>query len=123
MASDGDRMDVVYRVLDDQLIDVDERRCGRADDLEFEGELGEPPRLRAILSGSGVWHRRLPRRLHAIGVRVFGEGVLGHDVIRVPWEEVEEVGAVIRLRSKARDLGLAQGDYRMEKRVEKLPDA
>ena len=123
MASDGDRMDLVYRVMDDQLVDVDGRRCGRADDLEFEGGVGEPPRLHAIVSGSGVWHRRLPRQLRSIGARVFGEGVLGHDVIRVPWEEVEEVGVVIRLKSKARDLGLGQGDYRMEKRVEKLPKA
>ena len=56
-----DRMDAVYRILDDQLVDVDGRRCGRVDDLEFDGGLGEPPRLYAILSGSGTWHRRLPR--------------------------------------------------------------
>jgi sporulation protein YlmC with PRC-barrel domain len=123
MAADGDRMDLVYRVLDDQLVDVEGRRCGRADDLEFEGDLGEPPRLNAILSGSGVWHRRLPPALRPIGERVFGSGVLGRDRIRVPWEEVEEVGTVIRLKSKCRDLGLGQGDDRMAKRVEKLPDA
>jgi sporulation protein YlmC with PRC-barrel domain len=120
---DHDRMDLVYRVLDDQLVDVDGRRCGRADDLEFDGDLGQPPRLHAILSGSGVWHRRLPKRLRGIGARVFGSGVLGHDVIRVPWEEVEDVGEVVKLRAKARDLGLGQGDYRMAKRLEKLPDS
>ena len=123
MASEGDRIDLVYRVLDDQLVDVEGRRCGRVDDLEFDGELGEPPRLHGIESGSGVWRRRLPRRLRPIGERVFGRGVVGHDVIRVPWEEVEEVGTVIKLKSKASDLGLAQGDYRMEKRMAKLPDA
>jgi hypothetical protein len=123
MASAGDRIDLVYRVLDDQLVDVDERRCGRADDLEFDGGLGDPPRLAAILSGRGVWWRRLPRSLQALGERVLGPGVLGRDVARVPWEEVEDVGSVIKLRSKARDLGLAKGDDRMAKRLERLPDA
>jgi sporulation protein YlmC with PRC-barrel domain len=116
-----ERMDLVYRVLDDQLVDVDGRRCGRADDLEFEGDLGTPPRLHAILSGSGTWHRRMPRRLRGIGARVFGTGVVGEDVIRVPWERVERIGSVIRLRAKASELGLAQGDDRDALFVAKFP--
>jgi hypothetical protein len=116
------RMDLVYRVLDDQLVDVEGRRCGRADDLEFEGEVGgPPPRLAWILSGSGTWHRRLPRPLRRLGARVFGTGLVGHDVIRVPWDQVERIDTVIDLKAKARDLGLAQGDDRMAKRVERLP--
>jgi sporulation protein YlmC with PRC-barrel domain len=121
MADPGDRMNLVYRVLDDQLVDVDGRRCGRVDDLEFDGDLGDPPRLVAMLSGSGTWHRRLPRPLRGLGERVFGEGVLGHDVIRVPWAQVDEIGTVVRLKAKARDLGLGQGDYRQAKRIEELP--
>jgi hypothetical protein len=123
MAGAPDRMDLVYRVLDDQLVDVDGRRCGRADDLEFEGGLGEPPRLSAMLSGSGVWHRRLPRPLRALGERLFGTGVLGRDVIRVPWEQVEEIETVVELRGKARDLGLGQGDDRQARVVGRLPDS
>ena len=114
-------MDLVYRLLDDQLVDVDGRRCGRVDDLEFEGELGAPPRLHAILSGSGTWHRRMPRRLREIGARVFGTGVVGDDVIRVPWEQVDEIGSVVKLRAKASELGLAQGDDRDATFVRKFP--
>jgi sporulation protein YlmC with PRC-barrel domain len=116
-----ERMDLVYRVLDDQLVDVDGRRCGRVDDLEFEGDLGTPPRLHAILSGSGTWHKRLPRRLRGIGARVFGAGVVGDDVIRVPWEQVEEIASVVKLRAKASELGLAQGDDRDALFVAKFP--
>jgi sporulation protein YlmC with PRC-barrel domain len=116
-----ERMDLVYQVLDDQLVDVEGRRCGRADDLEFEGELGTPPTLHAILSGSGTWHRRMPRRLRGIGARIFGPGVLGDDVIRVPWEQVDEIGSVIKLRAKASELGLAQGDDRDAMFVAKFP--
>jgi sporulation protein YlmC with PRC-barrel domain len=114
-------MDLVYRVLDDQLVDVDGRRCGRIDDLEFDGGLGEPPLLHAILSGSGTWHRRMPRRLRSLGARIFGTGVSGEDVIRVPWSEVEDISSVIKLRAKASELGLAQGDDRDAKLVSKLP--
>jgi sporulation protein YlmC with PRC-barrel domain len=117
----ADRMDLVYRVLDDQLVDVDGRRCGRVDDLEFEGDLGSPPQLHAILSGSGTWHRRLPRRLRGLGARIFGVGVVGNDVIRVPWSEVDQIGSVIKLRAKARELGLATGDDRDALFVEKFP--
>lgn len=123
MAPRHERMDLVYRVLDDQLVDVDGRRCGRVDDLEFDGGLGEPPRLSAILSGRGTWWRRLPRRLRAVGERVFGPGVLGRDVARVPWEEVEDVEVVVKLRAKASDLGLARGDDQMRRRLEVLPKA
>jgi hypothetical protein len=117
----AEHMDLVYRVLDDQLVDVDGRRCGRADDLEFEGDLGTPPRLHAILSGSGTWHKRMPRRLRAVGARIFGTGVVGEDVIRVPWEQVEEIASVIKLRAKASELGLAQGDDRDALFVAKFP--
>lgn len=116
-----DRMDLVYRVLDEQLVDVDGRRCGRVDDLEFQGGVGGPPRLQTILSGSGAWLRRLPRPLRALGERIFGTGVLGRDLIRVPWEEVDDISSVVRLRAKARELGLAQGDERDATLIAKLP--
>ena len=121
MSDHSDHMDLAYRILDDQLVDVDGRRCGRADDIEFEGGLGEPPRLYAILSGSGSWHRRFPRRLRGIGARVFGSGVSGDNVIRVPWNQIDDIGAVLKLKAKARDLGLAQGDYRQGEHIAHWP--
>jgi sporulation protein YlmC with PRC-barrel domain len=122
MPEPAGHMDLVYRLLDDQLVDVDGRRCGRADDLEFDGGVGPPPRLNAILSGSGVWHRRLPRRLRPLGARIFGTGVVGHDVIRVPWDRVERIDTVITLKAKARDMGLDQGDERMAARMKKVAE-
>jgi sporulation protein YlmC with PRC-barrel domain len=116
-----DDLDLAYRILDDQLQDVDGRRCGRADDIEFDGDLGEPPLLTALISGSGSWHRRFPRPLRGAGARLFGSGVSGDDVIRVPWSQVDEIGSVLKLKAKARDLGLAQGDYRQGERIARWP--
>jgi hypothetical protein len=42
-------------------------------------------------------------------------------VIRVPWNQVDDIGAVLKLKAKARDLGLAQGDYRAGEWVARLP--
>lgn len=117
----GEEMDLGYRLLDDQLIDVDGRRCGRVDDLEFEDDPHGAPRLDAILSGSGVWHRRLPRLLRSAGERVFGTGTTGLDVIRVPWGAVDDITTVVRLKAKASELGLAQGDDRDARFVAKFP--
>jgi hypothetical protein len=63
----------------------------------------------------------MPRRLRAIGARIFGTGVVGEDVIRVPWEQVEEIASVIKLHAKASELGLAQGDDRDAIFVAKFP--
>jgi hypothetical protein len=116
-----DKMDLSYRVLDDQLVDIDGRRCGRADDLEFDGDLGSPPRLYGMLSGHGVWWRRLPRPLRGLGKRLLGPGVVGDDVIRVPWEQVDHLDTVVHLKAKARDLGLGRGDDELAHHVAKLP--
>jgi sporulation protein YlmC with PRC-barrel domain len=114
-------MDLVYRVLDDQLVDVDGRRCGRVDDLEIDGAVGEPAYLHSILSGSGTWAQRLPRRLRRLGTRVFGKTVVGRNLIRVPWSQVEDIGTTVRLRAPARELGLAQGDEQLAPLIERLP--
>lgn len=114
-------MDLVYRVLDDQLVDVDGRRCGRVDDVEIDGEAGGPAYVHSILSGRGSWARRLPRRLRRLGERAFGTAVMGANLIRVPWSEVEDVGTAIQLRAPARELGLAQGDERVARLIERLP--
>ena len=107
-------MDLVYRVLDDQILDVDDRRCGRVDDLELDGDVGGPLYLDAILSGRGAWAARLPRGFpRRLGERIFGKRVLGGNVDRVPWSEVADVDTAVHLRGKARELGLGEGDRRL----------
>jgi hypothetical protein len=72
---EGERLDLVYRVLDLQLVDVDGRRCGKVDDVELSGE---PLRATALLSGTGTFPDRLPRRLlPRLARRLVGRFVLG----------------------------------------------
>jgi sporulation protein YlmC with PRC-barrel domain len=116
-------MNLAYRILDDQLVDVEGRRCGRVDDVMLAGEPGQPLVLDAILSGSGVWHRRLPRRLRRPARYLFGAGVIGKDIIQVPWAQVDGFDDVVHLRAKARELGLGQGDDRDAALFRRVPGA
>ena len=118
-----DRLDLAYRVLDMQLVDVDGRRCGRVDDVEFLGGVGEPLRIGALLNGHGVYPSRLPPRFVSLGRRVFGPGILGRTILRVPWRAVEEVDAAVHLREPAAELGLAAIDLALEPWLKRLPRA
>ena len=116
-----DRFDLTYRVLDVQLVDVDGRRCGRVDDVELRGAVGEPLYVSALLTGHGVYPSRLPPRLRRFGRRLFGPGILGRTILRVPWTAVEDVGAAVHLREPASELGLAAVDLALERWVERMP--
>jgi len=116
-----DRLDVAYRVLDAQLVDVDGRRCGRVDDIEFAGTIGEALYISALLTGHGVYPSRMPRRLQALGRRLFGPGVLGRTILRVPWTAVEDVQAAVHLREPAAELALATTDLALQRWVERIP--
>ncbi len=104
----AERLDLVYRVLDLQVVDVNGRRCGRVDDIELDGD---PLRAVALIVGSGAYPRRLPRRwLERLGRRLLGPEVAGLNIVRVPWEEIDEIEARIVLRRPAAELGLGRGD-------------
>jgi sporulation protein YlmC with PRC-barrel domain len=118
-----DEMDLVYRVLDGELIDSDGRHCGRVDDIEIDGGPGRPAYLAMLLSGHGTWHRRLPRPFRRVGAKVFGTGTVGRDVIQVPWDQVSEVDVAVHLKQKAREYGLGRGDDVVGELVGKVPGA
>jgi sporulation protein YlmC with PRC-barrel domain len=109
---------IAHRLLDEQILDSEGRRCGRVDDIELSGN---PPRITALLVGEGLYPRRLPRRLNGLARRAFGVERWGANAMRVPWEEVEEVDAAVRLRGKAEELGLGAGDNPERWMVRRLP--
>jgi len=113
MSVKGD-IDLGLGVLDHQLIDSEDRRCGKVDDLELEGVRDGTPRVRAIVTGSGGWRGR-----GRLG-RLFAALVHTRTVL-IPWEEVAEVGAEIRLRKPAAELGLSSARDVAARWVEKVP--
>jgi sporulation protein YlmC with PRC-barrel domain len=109
---------VAHRLLDEQILDSAGRRCGRVDDIELTGD---PPRISALLVGVGLYPRRLPRRLHGLARRLAGPERWGANVLRIPWEEVDEIDAAVHLRRKAEELGLGGGDNPDRWLVRRLP--
>jgi sporulation protein YlmC with PRC-barrel domain len=111
----SESLDLGLRVLDRQLLDSEDRRCGNVDDLALEGGPGEALEVVAILSGPGVMRNR---------ARLFGRlasWIGGGRRIRIPWEEVVEVEAHVKLRKRAQEYGLGRGDDRLRPFIEKIP--
>jgi sporulation protein YlmC with PRC-barrel domain len=109
---------VAHRLLDEQILDCDGRRCGRVDDIELSGN---PPRITALLVGESLYPRRLPASLRRLARRLAGTERWGANALRIPWEEVEEIGVAIELRGKAEELGLGGGDDPQRWMVRRLP--
>jgi sporulation protein YlmC with PRC-barrel domain len=103
----GDTILLAHRLLDEQILDSEGRRCGRVDDIELRGS---PPRVTALLVGEGLYPRRLPQRLRGLARRLSGPERWGANALRIPWEAVDEIGTAVRLKGKAEELGLGQGD-------------
>jgi hypothetical protein len=53
--SSGRPLDLALGVLDHQLLDVEERRCGKIDDLELERNAAGELHVAAILVGAPAW--------------------------------------------------------------------
>jgi hypothetical protein len=108
-------LDLGLGVLDHQLVDMDGRNCGNVDDLELKGLAGGEPEVTEILVGGNAWRGRgwLGRACAA----------LAGDATHVPWSEVEEVAAVVKLRRTAAELGLGRGDDRAARWVKRMPGA
>ena len=104
-------------LVDRQLLDSEDRRCGNVDDLALEGGPGEKLEVVAIFSGPGVW------RWRAGPIGRFSAWIGGGSVVRIPWEEVASVSAHVKLRKRAEELGLGRGDDRLRPFIQKIPGA
>lgn len=107
-------LDLGFSLLDHQLVDADGRKCGKVDDLEFEGGPGETTVVTALIVGPSAWKGR--GRLGRLAARL-----AGGQHVRVPWEVVEEVRSAVELTKSAPELGLGRGDDRAARWVKKVP--
>ena len=107
MSPVGTDIDLGLRLLDDQLLDSDEHRCGRVDDIRLEGKPGSGTEVSALLVGPGAWTPRLRRPFSDII-----DGLSPDHMHVIPWSEVTAVGTAVHLSSTAKDLGLETNDGR-----------
>lgn len=115
MTAERGPIDLALGILDHQIVDSEGRRCGKVDDLELELREAMEPRVVAIVVGPGAWRRRgRIGRLAAWLARSDRE-------VRIPWEEVAEVGAGVFLRRAASELGLDRGEAAAAGLIERIP--
>ncbi|HEX3561233.1 MAG TPA: hypothetical protein VHU24_00230 [Solirubrobacterales bacterium] len=107
MSAHGTQVDLGLRLLDDQLLDADEHRCGRVDDIQLEGTPGSRTEVSALLVGPGAWTGRL-RGPFAHLVAGLGPDYMHY----IPWSEVTRVGTSVGLSRSANELGLGSRDGR-----------
>jgi sporulation protein YlmC with PRC-barrel domain len=93
------------RILDEQIVDSDGRRCGRVEDVEFDAGVGRAARLIGILCGATAWKRRLPPRL----AELIPDDPKG--LRRVAWDHVTQSRNEILLDCPERELdAVAEGE-------------
>lgn len=97
----SDPIKLVSQLIDLPIIDKDERWCGIVDDIELEGGARKAMRLKALLVGPGAYQGRMPRWMFWVTRKIAGDRMA-----RVPTNEIIEIGAVVKLRSRAEKLGL-----------------
>jgi sporulation protein YlmC with PRC-barrel domain len=110
-----DTLDLLREVLDHEIVDSDGVSCGMVDDIELSNSAGGPV-VKALLVGPGAWLPRVPAML-----RWFAGWMFGHEVSRVPWNEVAHVAETIQLKSKASTLQLGRLDRRVGTWLSHIP--
>jgi sporulation protein YlmC with PRC-barrel domain len=116
MSPIGTQVDLGLRLLDDQLFDSDEHRCGRVDDIQLEGAPGARTEVSALLVGPGAWTGRL-RKPFAYPL----EGLGPNYMHCISWSEVVRVGTSVALSQPAKELGLETRDGRNVQWVDAPP--
>src|SRR5690349_10398694 len=101
-------MDLLYELMDQNLLDKQGERCGRVDDVLVEDVFDRPARLIGLLSGGGAKSRQLWGPLHRLTLwlyRLIGvpESI---EPICVPWEQVDKVEDDVVLKIAADEAGL-----------------
>ena len=107
MSAFGIQLDLGLRLMDDQLLDSDEHRCGRVDDIQLKGKPGSRTEISALLVGPGAWTPRLRRPLSYVV-----DGLSPDNMHAIPWDEVTAVDTAVHLSSTAKELGLETNDGR-----------
>lgn len=91
-------MDLIRDVLDNQLIDREGRKLGRADGIVAELRDDQPPRLTYIEIGMPTLARRLHPRLEGWVAALQSKwGARQRQSARVPWSTVRDVGINVEI--------------------------
>jgi len=102
-------IDILYELMDQNLIDSEGERAGRVDDIVVEDVLDRPPRVVALLSGGGAKSGQfLGGLLHRLTLWLLARAGLPQPIepVAIPWEAVDRVDKDVILKRRADEFGL-----------------
>lgn len=110
-------MDLIRDVLDNQIVDRNQRRLGKVDGIEVELRNGKPPLLKYIETG---WLTKA-RRVHPRVARLVRHWV--SRPYRIPWQSIRDVGVDLEIAEAADETPLLRTEDRLRRIVTKVPGA
>jgi sporulation protein YlmC with PRC-barrel domain len=111
-------------ILDQQLLDRQERPMGMVDGLVLQVRDGRPPKVTHLLVGGDTLARRLGPPIRWL-VLWFARryGVRRGEPYRIPWSAVRDVGVSITIDLDARDTPVLYWEDRVGRLVKRVPGA
>ena len=95
-------MDIIRDVLDNQLVDRNQRKMGKVDGIVMELQDGQPPRLAYIEVGVTTLTKRLnPRLAGLVGAIAAKWGAKQSEPFRIPWSKVRDIGIDVEVDVEA----------------------
>lgn len=118
-------MHIIRDVLDNQLVDRNQRNMGKVDGIVMECKQGEPPRIAYIEVGLPTLARRLHPRLENWMTALEEKwGAKHNKSYRIPWSKVRDVGIDVKVDVEAENtpvLGYEQ--WLREHIIKRIPGA
>ncbi|HEY9600676.1 MAG TPA: hypothetical protein V6C85_03640 [Allocoleopsis sp.] len=95
-------MDLIRDVLDNQIVDRNQRKMGKADGIVIELHDGKPPRLAYIEVGIPTLARRLhPGWQRWVAAQMSKWGAKRGESFRIEWSKVRDVGIDVEVDLEA----------------------
>ncbi|MEY2832362.1 MAG: hypothetical protein RLZZ574_1620 [Cyanobacteriota bacterium] len=86
-------MDIIRDVLDNQIVDRNQRKMGKVDGIVVELRDGQPPRLVYLETGATTLARRVHPNLASWTCAIANKwGAKHSEPLRIPWSKVKNVG-------------------------------
>jgi hypothetical protein len=113
-----DKIHLIRDVLDNQLVDREKRRMGKADGIVLVLRKDKPPRLAYIETGMSTLTHRLSARLGKFVERLGRKwGVRHGKPFRLSWDKVRDVGIDVELDVDADETPLMDWEKWLVKNV------
>ena len=107
-------MDLIRDVLDNQLVDRNQRRMGKVDGIVIRIPEHGPPKLAFVETGLVTKARRLHPRL-AEWVSRWG------NPYRIPWRRIVDIGVDVEIDIDAKETPLLATEFRLRRLLKKIP--